>query len=804
MNFDPTGKIVRFAAIGETKAEFLACESCGAAKQTGTVCRHCALRLIDLALSTDVSTYPQAFPNQDHPAKREMLPTAHRYDHYEVCLSSDGIPIELGRGSMGITYQAKDTHLGCTVALKIINARYLGGPNARERFLREARTAALLRHINIANVFHLGLGEENCFYAMEYIEGETLDARVRREGALPFRLALNILSQAARALRVAHAQHFIHRDIKPMNMMLTSGAHLRDDDLIVKIIDFGLVKAIADDNTNDPAFQNYFAGTPHYASPEQLDFGIVDARSDIYSLGRCLTYMLTGKQPELVSGGTSSATPLAQRALEETKYPSDVPAPVAALCQTMTAVDPALRPRTADELFQNIAACIAAVGLDLQTERRTNHGRGLMLGAIIVLALVIAVAPLSWSTGQKSLEVKSSARVPEALVEAQVMYAQGTEAFRKRTKPDTERAIECYKKAIELFPGFADAHAALASTYYENVGRFGGPTKQIDLAITSAQRAIAINPNAPKGYQALGAIRSFQGQPWEALLQLHRALELNPKATQAMCDFSLLWCCVGDPQFGLPWARAAANIEPSNVQAWHAAAEACVELCADEQAEECYGRCLVIKPAWMSARLGLLRLHLLQGNFARARQDWAGTEAIESGLILPLTLKAQIELFSGNDAEAETIYRQLLTMNRKGYVSYYSGISYLSALGYLRLRAGDQAEGHALLEEAAKLHLDSDGPGEIYDLAAIRAVEGHNDDALSLLRQAISSGWQDYRATQLDPRFEGLREQQGFSKTLDNLALKVSARRKEAEALCSMPIDLAAYPIRPPEGKTLK
>ena len=207
-----------------------------------------------------------------------------------------------------------------------------------------------------------------------------------------------------------------------------------------------------------------------------------------------------------------------------------------------------------------------------------------------------------------------------------------------------------------------------------------------------------------------------------------------------MGGFAQLWSTVGQPQRGLPWAKAAAGIDPAQTNSWNAAADASVDLCADQQAEEYYRRCLEINPAWMSAHCGLVHLHLLQGDFAQARRDAATAESIDPGLILPLTLEAQIALFSGEYTEAEAFYRRLLTMKRDGSVHYYSSITYLSALGFLRRQAGDRLESDALLAEAEELHRkDSEGPQAIYDLAAIRAIQGKTEEALSLLQQAVAS-----------------------------------------------------------------
>ena len=127
------------------------------------------------------------------------------FQHYEVSMSSDGVtPWELGRGAMGTTYHAIDTNLGSPVALKVIGVRYSTDPGARKRFRREAQAAAQLRHPNVATVFHFGeTPAGHCFYAMELVEGETLEARVRRDGPLPIWAALDVAEQVARALAAA-------------------------------------------------------------------------------------------------------------------------------------------------------------------------------------------------------------------------------------------------------------------------------------------------------------------------------------------------------------------------------------------------------------------------------------------------------------------------------------------------------------------------------------------------------------------------------------------------------------------------
>jgi serine/threonine protein kinase len=206
------------------------------------------------------------------------MPSSVTFEHYEVMTRDDGSLCELGRGAMGITYKGLDTRLRVPVALKVINAAHLHSEKARQRFVREARSAAKLRHRNVASVFHLGQEDDNYFYAMEFIDGETVDAWLKRQGPFTVEQALQIAGQVARALNAAQTHELVHRDIKPANLMLVN----EDDELVVKVIDFGLAKvSLGGDEDAAPLTISGFLGTPHFASPEQLEEREIDVRSDI-------------------------------------------------------------------------------------------------------------------------------------------------------------------------------------------------------------------------------------------------------------------------------------------------------------------------------------------------------------------------------------------------------------------------------------------------------------------------------------------------------------------------------------------
>src|ERR1700722_3579082 len=277
-------------------------------------------------------------------------PASSRFENYEIVKGEDGVPVELGRGAMGITYKAFDVDLRCLVALKVITARYLHDEPARLRFLREARAAASVRHPNVASVFHLGRTGEDYFYAMEFVEGETLERHIQRSGKLEVKLALEISAQVAAGLAAIHEQKLVHRDIKPTNIMVSVKEGNR---VTAKIIDLGLSKTVSE-SPSQPAISmpGAFAGTPEFASPEQFAGVGVDIRSDLYSLGMTFWEMLTGKlpfhgtPPEVMYQHQHAPLPLGQLI--------DVPQPIVVLLQMLLEKDPKRRFQNPTELMKAI------------------------------------------------------------------------------------------------------------------------------------------------------------------------------------------------------------------------------------------------------------------------------------------------------------------------------------------------------------------------------------------------------------------------------------------------------------------
>jgi serine/threonine protein kinase len=353
-----------------------------------------------------------------HDSAPNTFEDGERFGVYEIDRREDGSLYELGRGAMGVTYRAIDTTLQRKVALKIIKIDIAErSADARERFMREARAAAALRHENIAIVHQFGMRLETgqYFYAMELIEGETLDERVRRAGPLDARATIEIAQQVTSALAAAEKHGLVHRDLKPANLMLVSpdgetAQVTKNAKLLVKVIDFGLAKAVQSEIDPKSLTHDRFVGTPAFASPEQFEHSTLDVRSDIYSLGETLWFALTGKTP--FSGRTMEEIRRAQQSnvlpFEQLKA-AHVPHRLSSLLESMLAFEPASRPGTS-ELATRLQRCTP----EARSVRRTRVT--LAAAALLILGASAAIIFLSMraqnSISNLGAAVKSIAVLP--------------------------------------------------------------------------------------------------------------------------------------------------------------------------------------------------------------------------------------------------------------------------------------------------------------------------------------------------------------------------------------------------------
>lgn len=253
---------------------------------------------------------------------------------------------KLGRGGMGAVYLAKDIALDRQAALKVLLPAYADDPEFVARFQREARASAKLNHPNIVQIYGVDIESDPAYMAMEYVDGETLDARLRRDGRMKWQTALSVVSQVAAALSCAHGAGIIHRDIKPANVLI-------DRSNRVKVADFGIAKVLGS-NTRLTSTQ-HTVGSPCYMSPEQCGMGEVTPASDLFSLGILLYELLSDDLP---FKGESGLAVMRQITTEDLPAIDQVvpglPPVIGEFLRGLTARDPALRYRSAQDVLEDL------------------------------------------------------------------------------------------------------------------------------------------------------------------------------------------------------------------------------------------------------------------------------------------------------------------------------------------------------------------------------------------------------------------------------------------------------------------
>ncbi|HSF24380.1 MAG TPA: protein kinase [Blastocatellia bacterium] len=309
-----------------------------------------------LAANDQAGSFIEALPTgeatvalEGEAVEPQLALVGRKISHYEV-LSP------LGSGGMGEVYLAHDTKLSRKVAIKFLPKQLTANEQARRRFLREARAAATLDHPNICAIHEVGEEDDLSFIVMQYIEGETLADRIRRQ-PLELSEALTIAVQVADALSEAHSRRVIHRDIKPQNVMMTARGQ-------VKVLDFGLAKVMPDglsvqseaETESLLSESGVILGTIPYMSPEQVRGEALDARTDIFSFGALLYEMVSGRQPFVSNSNATTITAiLTKEAPPLARYSAEVPAELERI------VAKALR-KDRDERYQGIKD----LGLDLK------------------------------------------------------------------------------------------------------------------------------------------------------------------------------------------------------------------------------------------------------------------------------------------------------------------------------------------------------------------------------------------------------------------------------------------------------
>ena len=398
----------------------------------------------------------------------------------------------------------------------------------------------------------------------------------------------------------------------------------------------------------------------------------------------------------------------------------------------------------------------------------------------IVLALHSRLSP----SRRSALE-----RKPTASSQAYDLYLQGCAAYYRFHREDNERAINLFQQAAALDPNYALPRAALASAYCQRVLHWEYPYRWLEDAASVAREAVLVDPMCAEGYKALGMVAAMRGDYASDIELCHRALEINPNLVGPHVNIGDSLRSLGRFDEAIVWIRKAIALDPINPVIHWSLGDQYLFLMDDEAAERAYRKALSIDHNYLPARCSIVYLHLLQGHVERARAECAELRVQgKDENSTPRQLAALIEFFAGERARAAELYGELARENRRGGArEFYGSVTYLTALGSLKLQAGDTEAAKALLQEAAAIDEETiqarPGAGSQdyqYDLAAIQAALGQPERALASLRQSMENGLLDYRALRADPRFAPLATEHAFQNLL--LEMKTSLERMRSTA----------------------
>jgi serine/threonine protein kinase/Tfp pilus assembly protein PilF len=462
--------------------------------------------------------------------------TGRRLSHYQV-LSL------LGAGGMGEVYRAQDTRLDRTVALKVLPAEVAADQERMQRFIREAKAASALNHPNVATIYDIGEAEGISFIAMEYIEGETLAARIKSR-PLAVNELVEVGFQVADALDAAHSKGITHRDIKPANLMLT----LRGQ---VKVLDFGLAKIsrpeaqMMDSNlaTASGTLPGMVLGTVQYMSPEQVLGREVDHRSDIFSLGVTLYEMATGRLP--FAGATVTET--MDRVLHAppeaiSRLNQQAPGELERIVRKCLEKERERRYQSARELLVDLKNLQRDSGAEAAVFERTalprwSQRRRLVLTGGLALGMVALSGSVWWLVWSRAGGTVATSITParprlssggpaSANPEANRLFENAMQGKVVNDLPKTRQMLE---QALALDPHFAEARAWYGFTNWLRLDQgYSNDSTLLNEAEAELRRALQDDPTLARAHASFAAIYMMQGRKEYVPGEVAQAVKTNP------------------------------------------------------------------------------------------------------------------------------------------------------------------------------------------------------------------------------------------------------------------------------------
>ena len=650
---------------------------------------------------------------------------------------------KLGGGGMGVVYLAEDTRLDRKVAIKFLPAEVATDERAKQRLLREAKTAATLDHPNICAIYEVGEEDSHSFIVLQYIEGETLAARLKRH--LPdVREALAIATQVADALNEAHGRGIIHRDIKPENIMLTTRNQ-------VKVLDFGLAKMVRDssvmgaDTASMLSIPGMVMGTVPYMSPEQVRGEELDGRSDIFSFGTVLYELLSGRRPfeakssaEVISAIlTTEPPPISRSSLGHSGSGEEQ------LIRKCLEKDAALRYQTMSDLIPDLQQIRREYETGQVTPRsgtttvkpkaitgdKGGRFRVSRLGLVLTsLALVLAAAGV-WFFSIRSLKRTPAAAVMSSNPVAYDAYMRGRVNVGSENPDNNNAAIKLFEQSVAADPNFAAAYAELARAYTIKA-RYSGTAaekqKLYEDAEVDVEKALAIDPNLAEGHFARGLIlwTPYKRFPHEQAIQSYRrAIELNPNFDEAHHQLGFIYLHIG----------------------------------LLDKAQQEIEKALAINPGNTLARYRLGVINMCRAKYEEAFQIFNSTPRdMNPSLLAFYTSNALFRL--GRNEEASEIIEKFF----KDYPKDEGG-AVTSVKAMMLAKAGKKREAEATIQHAieigrgyAHFHHTS------YNIASAYALMNQPEQAMKWLQVTADEGFPCYPLFEGDANLDNLREDVRF------------------------------------------
>ena len=561
---------------------------------------------------------------------------------------------ELGQGGMATVWLALDRRYERRVAIKVLHEE-LSGAIGVDRFVREIRFTARLQHPGILPVLDSGVLPKTPtdpavpWYAMAYVEGESLRARLARETQLPIDESVRITTGVAKALQAAHEHRVVHRDVKPENVLLAGDR--------VYVVDFGIARALSTTATDERLTASGLAiGTPVYMSPEQATAATVDARSDQYSLAAMLYEMLVGEPP--VTGPNTQAIIARRLAAPARPIRTVRPAVPEAL---ESAVLRALERVPADR-FPDIASFTAALQAPTTGVRAGFLRRSPRSRAALAAAAFLAVAVVAWATAGRRFTASSAMRDPQIAT----LYRRGVHDYDSRTPAGVVEAVRTFNAAVARDSNFALGWVGLAKAYTRVVERQievpGVPEDSaLRLATMAAERALMLDSTNADAWVAEAAVlRKVDPTDVKPSIRAARqALALDSTSSGAWHYLAIDLAETRSVAEAIDAWRQSVRVHPTYTQGLTFQSLAHYWLRQYDSAQVYADSVITIDPNYMLDRNAYGYLEVERGDYARALSMFETQRRLGTGpeVVLSYAGQAFVEARRGDTAAARATQR---------------------------------------------------------------------------------------------------------------------------------------------------